>query len=251
MKTIYSFAIITVLTLGCTDPLPEESTPKTETQKKSKEKHGLVETFREDGSQIAKVNYVHGSREGVSYNYYPNGNVKLEINYKENKKEGVAKWFYESGKLYMETNYVGGKKNGIEKRFFESGVLQAEIPYNLDKLCVGTKEYNSSGKLIEKKHTMQIDVSNTVSLDGRLTYKVYMPKTKNVEFFVSEHMMDGDCLSEFAGAGLETPDGSLEHSLVIPPNSSFIGTLIVYAKYKSYRKIPHLVKGEKRFAIDN
>jgi len=247
MKTLYYLCICTLVLTSCT----AGSTPEEKVESKPKEKHGIVETFREDGSQIAKVTYDHGKRNGVSYNYYPNGNVKLEINYINDEKQGMAKWFYESGKLYMESNYIDGKKDGIEKRFFENGVLQAEIPYRADQLCVGTKEYNSKGKLIKEKHTMQIEVSNTVSLDRQLTFKVYMPKVKDVEYYVSDAMLDGDCLSEYSGSGYKVAGGVLEESIYVPESMSVIGELIIYAKYKSFRRIPHLVRGKKRFAIDN
>lgn len=247
---IASFSIITITSCNSEASSPSKNTTKS-IETKPKKKHGLVETFRDDGSPIAKINYNNGIKNGEATQYYEDGNPKMIITYVNGKKEGIVKWYYENGDLYMESPYLNNEKDGIEKRYFKGGVLQAEIPYREGQLCVGTKEYNSKGNPIIQKHTMQIEVKNTVALNGKLSIKAYMPKVNDVEFYFSDTFIDGGCLSEFAGFGTKVPDGVFMDELVIPEGVSFMGKLTLFAMYKSYRKIPHLVKGEKNIAVDN
>jgi antitoxin component YwqK of YwqJK toxin-antitoxin module len=69
-------------------------------------RHGLWESFYENGTKWSETNYAYGVREGKTVSYHKNGFIHYIGYYSSNKKTGKWMIYDEAGVLIQEDNYV-------------------------------------------------------------------------------------------------------------------------------------------------
>ena len=117
-------------------------------------KHGLSETFHEDGKLMTKANYVNGKIDGtyVSYDwkgrishrefhnideqlktieYYSHrGHILSQIvRYKNKKAHGLQENYYDNGQLEFKGNYKDGEEDGLFEQYYKNGQLEYKKNY--------------------------------------------------------------------------------------------------------------------------
>jgi len=82
--------------------------------------HGLVSTFREDGSLLAEVSYDQGVRHGPYRDYWSNGRVSLEGQYAGGLQEGEWRFYNPDGSLWEILRFEVGREIIEWDEFFSS-----------------------------------------------------------------------------------------------------------------------------------
>ena len=96
-----------------TEPFTGSTTPTSDNPTKGSykrgKKHGVWETFHNNGLLQSKKNYKDGKEHGVWEWYYPNGQLEWEVNWKDGKRNGEQLEYSRSGKLHKTKIYKDGK----------------------------------------------------------------------------------------------------------------------------------------------
>jgi antitoxin component YwqK of YwqJK toxin-antitoxin module len=72
--------------------------------------HGLVTTFREDGSRLAETTYEQGVAHGPYRDYWSNGRLSLEGQYVHGSKDGEWRFFDLDGSLREVIRFERGRE---------------------------------------------------------------------------------------------------------------------------------------------
>ena len=86
-------------------------------------RHGLYESFYENGQLDYRGNYKNGKKEGLWESYYTNGQFRRKENYKDGKQHGLHEVFYENGQLLYRRNYKNGEYHGLWEFYHTNGQL--------------------------------------------------------------------------------------------------------------------------------
>ena len=80
--------------------------------------HGLVTTFRDDGSLLAETTYEQGVRHGTYRDYWSGGRLSLEGQYVHGVREGEWRFYDPDGSLREVIRFEGGREAVDWDRFF-------------------------------------------------------------------------------------------------------------------------------------
>jgi len=209
----------------------------------------VMMTYRKDGSLESSVTIKHGERNGPSYVYYKNGKVQFEIHYKDSFKDSITKYYYESGILYRTTHYKRGIKDGIQTYYYKTGELKAEVPYQQDELVLGTKEYSTSGKLINDYPKIVVEPIDKLAFENKYELRISLnPKMKNVSFYFNKKMDDKNVKIMLSES--EQP-GVVSYSYYVHPRQSIMEKVIIMAEIKSKRGVPVVLTKTYNLVVDN
>lgn len=106
----------------------------------------------EDEHQIAEVNYLHGSLEGVTTYFHPNGQIWKRIPYYKNQLEGNVEIYCTNGELLQQISYCQGQRHGPSIRYWGSQRLASQEDYFRGKL--------ESGQYFDKQGNLIAEVKN-------------------------------------------------------------------------------------------
>jgi antitoxin component YwqK of YwqJK toxin-antitoxin module len=87
------------------------------------EKHGLQETYHDNGQLERKGNIKDGQQDGLWEQYYENGQLQYKENWKDGKEEGLREGYYDNGQLRSEVNYKNGVMVGLSVNYYKDGAL--------------------------------------------------------------------------------------------------------------------------------
>jgi antitoxin component YwqK of YwqJK toxin-antitoxin module len=105
-------------------------------------KHGLQETWYDNGQQTCKWNFVNGRKNGLQEVWYKNGKQMCKWNYVNGQQHGLQETWYDNGREEYEENYVNGRKHGLQKGWHRNGRQEYE-KYYLDDTEVSQQTYQS------------------------------------------------------------------------------------------------------------
>jgi hypothetical protein len=77
------------------------------------EKHGLYESYHENGQLVGKGNYKDGKQNGLAESYLKNGLLLFKVNYKDGKWDGLFEEYHENGKLRYKSCWKNGEKTDM------------------------------------------------------------------------------------------------------------------------------------------
>jgi len=88
------------------------------------QKHGIWETYREEGQLWYRVNCIHGKKEGLAETFYRNGQICVREYYVNDVKHGPWEYFSENGQPTNRMIISNGKANGISEGYSKDGTLE-------------------------------------------------------------------------------------------------------------------------------
>ena len=97
-------------------------------------KDGLSTEWYENGQLQEEGHYKEGKLEGLWRRYFDNGILSIKGNYKNDKQEGFWKSYYDNGQLYLDRIYKDGKLEGLWKSYYDNGQLKYEWNYKEGEL---------------------------------------------------------------------------------------------------------------------
>ncbi len=81
-------------------------------------------------TQLERVTYKNGKKDGLYEKYYSNGNVYERCNYEEGVLNGVCEFWYDTtGKRMKHMTYVNGKLEGSYKYWCQDGSIFESYEY--------------------------------------------------------------------------------------------------------------------------
>ena len=86
-------------------------------------RHGLYNSFFENGQKSSEALLIKGKTEGWSRSWYKNGSKMRETYYENGLRQGKHTFWDENGKLGATHNYKDGKLDGIMTSYMEGKVL--------------------------------------------------------------------------------------------------------------------------------
>lgn len=90
---------------------------------------GRVYTLFPNRDTCFVFSYLHGLKEGMQIQFYPN-KIKLEERtYADGKKEGIQKGWWPNGKLKFFFQTHQDDYSGLFKQWYESGILERDFHY--------------------------------------------------------------------------------------------------------------------------
>jgi antitoxin component YwqK of YwqJK toxin-antitoxin module len=146
------------------------------------EKHGMEETFYENGNRRSIITYTNGVMNGICKFFYENGTIDSITPYKNGNVHGIAKTYHENGNIESITPCENGYKNGIQEFFDDNGgIISRTIYVNNEKN--GYEElYSEDGKL-ERRCEYRNDKKN-----GR------MQEFDEIERVIGDYIYENDIL---------------------------------------------------------
>ena len=97
-------------------------------------RHGLVETYEDNGVLTLKENYKDGKRDGLQENYWWNsGDLWFIANYKDGKRDGLVEQYWLNGQVKGKTNWKDGEMDGLSEQYLENGQLDSKECYKNDR----------------------------------------------------------------------------------------------------------------------
>jgi antitoxin component YwqK of YwqJK toxin-antitoxin module len=93
-------------------------------------RHGLVETYEDNGVLTLKENYKDGKRDGLQENYWWNsGDLWFIANYKDGKRDGLVEQYWSNDQVKGKTNWKDGEMDGLSEQYLENGQLDSKDCY--------------------------------------------------------------------------------------------------------------------------
>jgi len=113
---------------------------------KSGKKHGVVRTWRSDGSlALTKDRYVQGKLQGLSEYRASNGQLERRTPYVAGKKHGLEERWHKTGELRERTPYLNGKMHGERVGFRGDGSLAWQLDYVMGKRKGEERTFHTNG----------------------------------------------------------------------------------------------------------
>jgi antitoxin component YwqK of YwqJK toxin-antitoxin module len=159
---------------------------------KDGKRDGFLKEYYRNGNLKIKQFYSNDSLTDSCIAYYENGNLQFIQYLKNGKKEGAWKKFNEQGKLIQEVNYKDDEKDGyaakysyrslqlLEKWYYRKGEREGkQESYYLNGKrkavifcygsapCVGTEEWDETGKKIDTDFAISAREENKLLLTGK------------------------------------------------------------------------------------
>ena len=107
----------------------------------------FYDSWENYGQKRKVVDYLDGTKDGLSTEWYENGQKKSEGKFEDDKKDDLWKDYYENGQLQEEGHYKEGKLEGLWRRYFDNGILSIKGNYKDDKQEGFWKSYYDNGQL--------------------------------------------------------------------------------------------------------
>jgi len=85
--------------------------------------HGRAVGYYNSGAKLLERPFVHGKREGVFKQWWPNGRMRYLFTYKRDKYEGRQTVYFHFGQVQEEKNYVEGLEEGVQRIWDSNGKL--------------------------------------------------------------------------------------------------------------------------------
>lgn len=170
---------------------------------KDGKREGPLKEYYRNGQLKVSQFYHHDTLTDSSVFYYENGNIQLIQYIKNRKKEGSWKKFNEQGKLYEEINYKDDERDGystkysfrslklLERLHYADGELEGKqeffylngnpkaITYSYASYpCLGTEEWDESGKKINNDFTISVREENKLLLTGKFIIHIKLSNPK-------------------------------------------------------------------------
>jgi len=96
---------------------------------KNGKKHGLWETYYENGLLKNKANYRDGKNDGTWEVYSYDGSLSVKGIFKDGKKDGLWKTFFQNGQVESKETYKDGKRVGFWEYYYKNGKLWKQQTY--------------------------------------------------------------------------------------------------------------------------
>lgn len=135
------------------------------------EKHGLFESFNENGTPSQKGTYRHGEKEGLWKDWCDNRQILSRAwNFLNGEFHGEVKsWHCRTGKQSTQENYNLGKRDGFHKHWFENGSIKTEMRYANGNLQ-SQKSYGTDGSLVSETNIQSgVEHEKSYREDGTLS----------------------------------------------------------------------------------
>ena len=108
----------------------------------------FYDSWENYGQKRKVVDYLDGTKDGLSTEWYENGQRKLEGTYKDGERDGLWTWWYEDGRKRSEGPYKDGKPDGLHVQWYENGKKRGEGTFKDGKI-ISQKEWNEDGSVME------------------------------------------------------------------------------------------------------
>ncbi|MBL4905999.1 MAG: hypothetical protein COA50_08395 [Flavobacteriaceae bacterium] len=114
-------------------------------------KHGVwLSTY--EGRITEKIVYSFGKKHGVRESYYENGKVQFEDQFVKGVQQGISFQYRADGTKVYECPYVIGKKEGVKIEYERNGSISFKKNYKNGKLQGEYLQYNNDGKLVARTY---------------------------------------------------------------------------------------------------
>lgn len=114
--------------------------------------HGLVRSFRTDGSLETTCDFVDGMRHGRLRQFAADGTTLVrEVSYVDDREDGVETRWFPSGARHQEITWRAGVRHGVERTWTATGVLVWERPYADGRLHGTVRAWGEDGRQISSE----------------------------------------------------------------------------------------------------
>ena len=86
----------------------------------------FYDSWENYGQKRKVVDYLDGTKDGLSTEWYENGQKKEEGTYKDGKEDGLWTWWYNNGQKELEGTFKDGKPDGLSTLWYENGQKKQE-----------------------------------------------------------------------------------------------------------------------------
>ncbi len=113
---------------------------------KNGKKHGVVRTWRSDGSlALTKDRYVQGKLQGLSEYRAANGQLERRTPYVAGKKHGLEERWHKTGEPRERTPYLNGKMHGERVGLRKDGSISWQLDYVMGKRKGEERTFHANG----------------------------------------------------------------------------------------------------------
>ena len=86
----------------------------------------FYDSWENYGQKRKVVDYLDGTKDGLSTEWYENGQKKEEGTYKDGKEDGLWTGWYNNGQKEIEGTFKDGKPDGLSTLWYENGQKRQE-----------------------------------------------------------------------------------------------------------------------------
>ena len=86
----------------------------------------FYDSWENYGQKRKVVDYLDGTKDGLSTEWYENGQKKEEGTYKDGKEDGLWTGWYNNGQKELEGTFKDGKPDGLSTLWYENGQKRQE-----------------------------------------------------------------------------------------------------------------------------
>jgi len=86
----------------------------------------FYDSWENYGQKRKVVDYLDGTKDGLSTEWYENGQKKEEGTYKDGKEDGLWTGWYDNGQKELEGTFKDGKPDGLSTLWYENGQKKQE-----------------------------------------------------------------------------------------------------------------------------
>jgi antitoxin component YwqK of YwqJK toxin-antitoxin module len=112
-------------------------------------KHGLWETWYEDGVKKSSCELQDGQRDGLCETWFPNGNKENSTTLKKGLRHGEFKAYYDSGQVLEAALYEEDRLTGMWREWYPNGEKRFEAEYVQGIRSGNWRSFNMSGVATE------------------------------------------------------------------------------------------------------
>jgi antitoxin component YwqK of YwqJK toxin-antitoxin module len=136
--------------------------------------------FYHENGKLSNVQLmVKNKKQGCWKKYNKDGNLYSEINFKDGVLDGESVIYtYKSGRVLKRINYKEGSKHGKQETFYNSGKPESISYYNYDNPCLGTEEWDESGKKIKNDFKIIVEEQNKILMENSLKFLIHLENLK-------------------------------------------------------------------------
>ena len=86
----------------------------------------FYDSWENYGQKRKEVDFLDGTKDGLSTEWYENGQKKQEGTYKDGKEDGLWTGWYDNGQKEIEGTFKDGKPDGLSTLWYENGQKRQE-----------------------------------------------------------------------------------------------------------------------------
>ena len=143
-------------------------------------RHGIYESFYEEGSIFERSEYVQGILHGDRTIYFPDGTPEIEEEYVGGIIHGDYTTYYNNGSINVKGNFKDGSLQGIVSKYFQTGELMEEVSFENNRENGPFKEYYKTGQVKWAGNYIngdnEVGELDSFSLNGELAKKMMCGK---------------------------------------------------------------------------